>query len=171
MATVGEQLRLGREQQKLSVSDVAERTKIRTDHVRALESGDYNVFSAPVYIRGFVRSYARLLKLDVPNVMEQLDRELNATDKFNEPPRLTNESRTFVDFVLLQVSKINWRVALPLLIVALGLLGALFTYRYLHDRKTENPLKDLGPGMYEPRKKQSGETLPLPPVPSPQPAR
>jgi len=57
MATVGEQLRLAREAQNLNVYQVAEITKIKTDHIRALESGTYDMFSAPVYIRGFIRSY------------------------------------------------------------------------------------------------------------------
>src|SRR6185436_18038695 len=58
MATVGEQLRQAREKQKLTVQNVSEKTKIRTDHISALEEGNFDVFSAPVYIRGFVRSYA-----------------------------------------------------------------------------------------------------------------
>ena len=69
MPTVAEQLRAGREARKLTIPQVAEATKIRTDHIRALEEGNFNVFSAPVYIRGFVRNYATQLKLDVPQVM------------------------------------------------------------------------------------------------------
>ena len=58
MSTVAEQLRQAREAQKLTVQEAGEITKIRTDHLRALEDGNFDVFSAPVYIRGFVRSYA-----------------------------------------------------------------------------------------------------------------
>ena len=65
MPTVAEQLRQAREEQKLNIYQVAEITKIKTDHIRALESGSYDSFSAPVYIRGFVRSYAKVLKLDL----------------------------------------------------------------------------------------------------------
>ena len=56
MSTVAEQLREAREAQNLTVYQVAEITKIRTDHIRALDEGNYDVFSAPVYIRGSVRS-------------------------------------------------------------------------------------------------------------------
>ena len=72
MPTVAEQLRAGREASKLDIYQVAEITKIRTDHLRALEAGDYDQFAAPVYIRGFVRTYAGLLKLDVAKVMADL---------------------------------------------------------------------------------------------------
>src|SRR5712664_3601126 len=64
MSTVAEQLHLAREAKSLTVHQVAEVTKIRSDHIRALEEGNFDVFSAPVYIRGFIRTYATLLKLD-----------------------------------------------------------------------------------------------------------
>ena len=86
MSTVAEQLRQAREARGLTVQQVVEITKIRTDHLAALEQGNYDVFSAPVYIRGFVRGYSALLKLDVPQVMASLDAELRATRRFAEPP-------------------------------------------------------------------------------------
>jgi cytoskeleton protein RodZ len=164
MATVGEQLRQAREEQKLTIHDASEKTKIRTDHICALEEGNFDAFSAPVYIRGFIRSYAGILKMNVPEVLAALDVELSETVKFKEPPRLTNESRGVVDFLLLQLSRINWKFGLPLIGLALILLISLFAYRFYHSHKTENPLEKLGPGLYEPRNKQSGETLALPPT-------
>src|SRR5438874_2784080 len=106
MSTVAEQLRQARETQKLTVHQVAEITKIRTDHLRALEEGNFNVFSAPVYIRGFVRTCATLLKLDVPKVMSALDEELGRTEKFSEPPPLSDRPRGVLDFVMLQLSQV-----------------------------------------------------------------
>src|SRR5947199_5149332 len=109
MATVAEQLRHGREAQKLSLTQIAETTKIRSDHLAALEEGNFNVFPAPVYIRGFVRTCSTLLKLDVPQVMSSLEAELGQTVKFREPPPLTAQPKTPIDFVMLQLSKVNWR--------------------------------------------------------------
>src|SRR5437867_301757 len=100
MTTVAEQLRSAREARGLTVHQVAEITKIRTDHLRALEEGNYEVFSAPVYIRGFVRAYASLLKLDVPMLMTTLDAELGRTERFDEPPPLSDEPRGFVDVAM-----------------------------------------------------------------------
>src|SRR2546421_3897855 len=98
MPTVSEQLRQAREAQKLTVHQVAEITKIRTDHLRALEEGNFEIFSAPVYIRGFVRSYCNVLKLDVPQVMSALDAELGQSKKFAEPPPFSAPPRTLLDF-------------------------------------------------------------------------
>src|SRR5436309_5240934 len=104
MPTVSEQLRQARETQKLTVHQVAEVTKIRTDHLRALEEGNYDVFSAPVYIKGFVRSYATLVKLDVPPLMAALEAELSQTARHSEPPPLSDNPRGVLDFIMLQLS-------------------------------------------------------------------
>lgn len=162
MPTVAEQLRRAREAQQLDVYQVAEVTKIKTDHVRALESGQYDVFTAPVYVRGFVRTYATMLKLDVPRVMSDLDGELKQTERFREPPALTNRPKSPLDFVMLQLSKLNWRVAAGLLIALLALYFGLQWVRGYNARNAD-PHRKLGPGLYQPANR-SGETLPLPPA-------
>ena len=97
MSEVGEQLHAAREALKLTVQQIADVTKIRTDHIRALEEGHYEVFSAPVYIRGFVRIYAAQLKLNTSQIMSVLDAELKRSEKFKEPPPLMEESNTLLD--------------------------------------------------------------------------
>ena len=110
MPTVAEQLRRAREGQKLNIYQIADLTKIKTDYIRALESGSYDSFSAPVYIRGFVRTYAKVLKLDEISLAADLDKELAQTKKFRELPPLVNRPRSPVDYLMLQFSKVNWRV-------------------------------------------------------------
>lgn len=166
MPTVAEQLRNAREAKSLTVYQIAEITKIKTDHVRALEEGNYDAFTAPVYIRGFVRTCAKVLKLDVEGIMTELDQELSQTEKFHEPPPLSNQPRGLLDVIMLQLSKVNWRMAVPSLGVALALLLIILGYRAWRGHQAKDPLSRLGPGLYEaPKGKQSGETLPLPPVP------
>jgi cytoskeletal protein RodZ len=168
MSTVSEQLRQARQAQNLTVAQVAEITKIRSDHLRALEEGNFDVFSAPVYIRGFTRTYSTLLKLDVPQVMAALDRELGETQKFSEPPPLSSHKRTLLDFFMLQLSKMDWRKSLigaaVLFICAAVWLGSFAWRRY----RAADPLKGLKPGLYQGTQHLSGETLPLP---SPAPRR
>src|SRR5277367_2230043 len=110
MSTVAEQLRAAREAKKLSVQQVADATKIRTDRIYALENGDYSVFSAPIYIRGSVKNYATRLKLDVPKILEALDAELKATEKFSEPPPFTEESNKPLDHVMFFLAKLNLKM-------------------------------------------------------------
>lgn len=160
MSTVAEQLHVAREAKNLTVHQVAEVTKIRTDHIRALEEGNFNAFSAPVYIRGFVRTYAGLLKLDVPRVMSALDQELGATEKFREPPPLTDQPRNALDFITLQLSKVNWRIASVVIGLLLLLLIVSSAVRVWHHHRDANPVADIPPATYQPA--QTGDTLPLP---------
>ena len=158
MSTVAEQLRQARESQTLTEQQVVQITKIRTDHLRAIEEGNYDVFSAPVYIRGFVRGYAKLLKLDVPQVMAALDAELAQTTKFAEPPPLTEHPRGTVDFVMLQLSKVDFRMVLIGLGLVITLVAVVSVWAALRHR---DPLKGLKPGVYQSTRGTTGDTLPL----------
>lgn len=163
MPTVAEQLRQAREAQGLTVNQVAEITKIKGDHIRALEAGEYDCFVAPVYIRGFARTYAKMLKLDDAQLSAELEKELSKTEKFSEPPPLTSGPRTPLDFVMLQVSRLNWRIALAVFVLVAVVVAALISFA--NRGQKEDPLKRLGPGQYQPTSHQSGETLPLPQAP------
>lgn len=161
MPTVAEQLRQGREQLKLDVYQVAEVTKIKTDHIRALEEGDFNCFTARVYIRGFVRTYGTMLKLDVPKLMAGLDEELERTEKFVDPPALTEPPKSILDFLMLRLSLLNWKLAVAAVVVLLVVVLGGLAYRSSKKQKTVDPLKNLGSGLYQPRT-ETGELLPLP---------
>jgi len=167
MPTVAELLRSAREEQKLNIYQVAEITKIKTDHIRALESGTYDSFSAPVYIRGFVRTYAKALKLDVVSITDDLESELSKTEKFADPPPLMEREKKPVDFFMLQLSKVNWRILAPAGVLVVLLVLMVAGFRACKNRKPveEDPLKNLGPGLYQP--KQTGDKLPLPPAAPP----
>jgi len=162
MSTVAEQLRKGREAQNLTVQQVAEITKIRSDHIRALEEGNFDLFSAPVYIRGFVRTCSTLLKLDVPQVMAALDEELGQHDKFSEPPPFTDTQRGPLYFITLILSKVDWRKSL----IGLGVIAVLGIVTLViviwRHYRTADPLSGVKPGVYHSSQSVSGETLPLP---------
>jgi cytoskeletal protein RodZ len=167
MPSVAEQLRGARERQKLSVYDVAEATKIRTDHIRALEDGNYEVFAAPVYIRGFVRNYSSLLKLDIVSVLKDLDAELAATRKFSEPPSLTPPAEGIVDLIMLQLAKVNWLIVFVVGLSGIVVVSGIWGYRFWHRQRSVDPLAGFQAGVYQPRETNSGELLPLPPAPVP----
>ena len=61
---VGLTLREARERLGMSVHDVAERIKFAPKQVEALEANDFVHLPEPAFVRGFVRSYARVLHLD-----------------------------------------------------------------------------------------------------------
>ncbi len=53
-----------REAQNLSVADVARQLKLSAWQIEALEAGQYQKLPGTVFVRGFIRNYARLLRLD-----------------------------------------------------------------------------------------------------------
>lgn len=162
MPTVGEQLRAERERAKLTVHDVAEATKIKTDHIRALEASTWSAFSAPVYIRGFVRSYATQLRLDVPRIMAELQAELGQTRDFAEPPSLTGRRKGPLDLLMLQLSRVKWQIVFPILVV-LAVGGALaYGIKSWKTQQKKDPLQGLGPGLHQPARTPPANTLPLP---------
>jgi len=159
--TVGEQLRQAREAQKLGLDEIVEVTKIRGDHLRALEEGDYTVFSAPVYIRGFVRSYATLLKLDTAQILEQLGHELVNSGQVD--PRLAPRETSLLDAAMFQLSRFSRRVGWAAVGATAVLLVVLASYLLWSHYRNGDPTAGLGAGQYQ-APAHSGDTLPLPPA-------
>ena len=54
----------------------------------ALEAGDFDKFDAPIFVRGFIRSYCRILKLDTNALVVQLNQELGGTETLSADPAL-----------------------------------------------------------------------------------
>ena len=144
------------------MTQVADRTNIKADQIRALEEGIYDGFAAPVYIRGFVRTYANLLRLPLSDVMPQLDAELAQTAKFREPPSLAQHPRGPVDVLMFHFARLGWRKTL----LVLGVIGAMvlgfWAYRQWQPKAATDPLSGAGPGLYKPPANTSAEVLPLP---------
>ena len=159
MPTVAEQLRAAREAKKLTIQQVAELTKIRTDHIRALEEGNYNVFSATIYIRGSVKNYVTLLKLEVPKIMADLDRELKGTANFSELPPLMEQTKNPVDHLMFWLSKLNWKVGGFLAVVAGIVLIFVLAHAAFHHVWRHGKAPNLPPAVYQ--SSDSDETLPL----------
>lgn len=57
----------------LSLTDVAERSRVGLGYLEALEADDWEALPAPVYTRGFMRLYAREVGLDPEAVVARLD--------------------------------------------------------------------------------------------------
>lgn len=66
----GELLRTARLAAQLSIEAVGAMTRIRPCYLEALEAGQLDGFTAPIYAIGFARNYARAVGLD-PERMEQ----------------------------------------------------------------------------------------------------
>jgi cytoskeleton protein RodZ len=70
-AGAGERLKLAREQAGLSVEKVAKDLYLDTRIIQAIETNHFNELGAPVYAKGYLRKYARLVGLSEEDVLTQ----------------------------------------------------------------------------------------------------
>lgn len=64
-ASQGAVLAAGRTARGMSVGEVASRLKLSVAQVTAIERDDHSQLPAPVFVRGFIRNYARLVNVDM----------------------------------------------------------------------------------------------------------
>jgi cytoskeletal protein RodZ len=76
--SLGERFRAAREQRGLTLSEVAEHLRIRSVYLAAIEDENWSAIGAPVYTRGFLRTYARYLGLDPEEAVTEFNRAAGA---------------------------------------------------------------------------------------------
>lgn len=89
MEAVGEFFKQVRETKGLTIDEVASKTRIRTDFLKALEDGNFAKLPDQVFAKGFVRTYARSLGLDEEDAIHRFTESAGAFyDKQEERERL-----------------------------------------------------------------------------------
>ncbi len=71
--TIGDSLRAAREKAGLSVEDVAADLLLKPELIEAIEANKLEGLSAPAYVKGYIRSYARLLGLDSTDLIAEYE--------------------------------------------------------------------------------------------------
>lgn len=69
---MGDYLRAARRKRRISIDRAAEQTRIRADYLMRMESDEFD-YLAPAYVRGFLRTYARFLRVDPEPLLEEFD--------------------------------------------------------------------------------------------------
>lgn len=132
--TLGAFLQQVRETNGLSIEYVADQLKLKISTVRDLEDNRYDRLGGLVYIKGYLRSYARLLHL---NIEDQL--QLGGQNK--ESPTTTNN-----DGLLGPSKQKTQRVGFWLLFLVIAvviLITALHFYQKAHQSSVVSPEKNI----------------------------
>ena len=89
LVELGQLLKERRESVGMTLETVFDRTKIRLEYLQGIENGDYTDFPETVYIKGFVRTYLKLIGAEdmQADFMTQLDRT-ERPDKSDRTERL-----------------------------------------------------------------------------------
>lgn len=92
---VGMRLRKARESMNLSIEDIARRTRIQKKYLIAIEKGQYDLLPSRVYLRSYLRSYARIVGEDPQLLNQSISTKENALPD-NQPSRFVKrKSRPF----------------------------------------------------------------------------
>ncbi|MFN4283256.1 MAG: helix-turn-helix domain-containing protein [Alphaproteobacteria bacterium] len=94
-ATIGDDLRAARQARGEDLQDIAAQLRIRFVYLEAIENGAFDALPGPTYAIGFVRAYARYLRLDAEEMIARFKEEAAGIDapaelSFPEP---VSESR------------------------------------------------------------------------------
>lgn len=73
-AGIGRALRKARLRRGKSLEEASRETRVKPEYLRALEAESFDVLLGDVYVRGFLRSYARYLGLDPQKVVGAYER-------------------------------------------------------------------------------------------------
>lgn len=84
--SLGALLKERRQEMKLTVQDIATQMRLDPRIVESLESESYEGLPAALYVRGYIRGYAKILKLDGNALVELYD-----SDAPSEPPEIIPE--------------------------------------------------------------------------------
>jgi hypothetical protein len=72
---IGDTLRAARRQQGRTLADAAAETRVRETYLAALEEEDFAAVGGDVYVKGFLRSYARYLGMDPAPLLDRFRAE------------------------------------------------------------------------------------------------
>lgn len=152
----GQQLKRAREQKGLSVSAVADAQHLRPAVIHAIEDGDYRQIDSELFLKGYVRTYARQVDLDPDAVIATLDKEL---EPLRQEKAQAEELNPLVDIERRRRQKRRMaKLLFFLLVIAIAVFVGL---RFLDNTGTTTPApadpesSDAAPETIEPESDSS----------------
>lgn len=152
----GRILKAAREEAGLSLVQAAEALHLRGSVVDAIEREDYATFSSPIFLKGYFRSYCRLLKLHEERMLELLEKQLVSHYGAMDQARSEQDRVELVQARQRMVKKLALLFILLVGTVTLMFIGTTFMNR---DNQTSEKVSD-SPVMNE----QSSQTVSSEPV-------
>lgn len=151
-ASVGQILRNAREAQGVTVEDAAVRLRLMQRQIEAMETDDFESLGQPVFARGFVRNYARLLGLAPESLLSRMEgapAEPAAVSQAEPPQQRSWLSSPWLILLLLGLLLV---VAIPVVL-----------YLWLNSEVDEEPVSQVPTAQSRP----ASQTPPIPAAASP----
>ena len=112
----GEQLAAERIKKGFSLEDVAGRMHLSTSILEAIEENNFDEITAPIFVKGYLRAYARIVALSEDEMIEQY------LDMYSEEDPPISSTSSMVPELSVKDARIKWTTYL--VIVVLGVLLA-----------------------------------------------
>jgi cytoskeletal protein RodZ len=125
LATLGERLQKIRQETGVSLHEIARATKVKAKYLEMIESDRFDQLPSSVYVKGFLRSYARCLKIEERDVINLYERERGIWENL-EKRKKREESSALEEKEGQGHSKSRKLFRLPLLVVTPKSVAALF---------------------------------------------
>ena len=136
---LGALLKTKRTEKNIAIGEVAERLKFSAKQIESLESGDYKGLPEPIFVKGFIKTYARFLGLDADQITALLNEAFpsQVTAVTSAP---TTESQNGLNFQDQKKNK-SFPKWLPLLVVAAAVVGAVYLWQSKSSEQTRQQEK------------------------------
>jgi cytoskeletal protein RodZ len=126
-ASFGSWLRRQREAREISLREIAETSKISLRYLEALEDDRFDVLPAPVFARGFLREYSRVVGLDPDEVVNTYLAALSGGDEADQEDN--------VEPIRNRGSRRDWGYGLLLSLCVALLLGLVALLAFWAERR------------------------------------
>jgi cytoskeletal protein RodZ len=127
--TLGEKLRQAREERGISISEVAEQTRISALYIESIEKDDYRNLPGGIFNKGFVKSFAKYVGIDEQEALQDYARliasqgsEVADEPKTYRPEVLTDDRPSSSKFTTIIFAGV---------ILSLMVAGVLMLVRYI----------------------------------------
>jgi cytoskeletal protein RodZ len=130
--TLGEKLRQAREERGISISEVAEQTRISPMYLESIENDNYKPLPGGIFNKGFVRSYAKYVGIDEHEALQDYTRLIAANEQAVEEQQPRYRPEVLTDDR--SASSMVPTVLFAGIILALMTGGILFVVNYIKNQ-------------------------------------
>lgn len=126
----GERLQAARIQQGFSLDDVADRMHLSLDILKAIEENNFEEITAPIFVKGYLRAYARIVSLNEDEMI------LQYLDFYSEEDPPISSTSNILPELSVGDARIKWTTYLVILV--LGVL--LVAWWWNREQNSEVPI-------------------------------
>ena len=135
--SIGEQLRLAREEQHIPLREVSDQTRISVHYLEAIEANEFRRLPGGIFNRSFVKAYARYVGVDEKDAVESYMRFMREAGEPGEelPSANYHAAKVYTDTPATRSPVLT--VFMAILILAILTAAALAFVKWYQRRSTE----------------------------------